>query len=471
MVFSSITFLFYFLPIFLAAYFLLPFKNTVLLIASLLFYAWGETIYVLLLLFSIVLNYVFGLLVNSSRNNKKQQRFILAVGVTANLSLISYFKYFNFLAGEVLGIETNTSIHLPLGISFFTFQAISYLVDVYRKDAKAERNLFNLGLYISMFPQLIAGPIVRFKTVAQQITTRVHSVNGIHQGVKIFVLGLAQKVLIANYAAIPADTIFGLGASELTTSLAWLGAFCYAIQIFFDFAGYSNMAIGLGLILGFTFPINFNYPYVAQSVTEFWQRWHISLSTWFRDYLYIPLGGNRVSKPRTYFNLFIVFLLCGLWHGAAWVFIIWGIYHGAFLVLERAFLGQILDALWRPIRHLYLLLVVLVGWVIFRVENLSHLKYYLLQMFGLAESQSFDAINGIELLSNSITTALIIGVILAHPVYPMFEQFINSKGKRSLKLMHKFLLYSFEAFCLVIFIVTLSEVASGGYNPFIYFRF
>ncbi len=466
MVFSSITFLFYFLPLFLLAYFLLPAKNITLLLASLLFYAWGEVEYTLLLLFSIAINYVFGRLIGFTAAMPKRQKIMLGLGVAANLLLLCYFKYFNFVLQEVLGITPTAPVHLPLGISFFTFQAISYLVDVYRKAAPVEKNPLDLGLYIAMFPQLIAGPIVRFKTVAAQIKQRQHRLHDIHAGVQLFIFGLAQKVLIANTAAIPADRVFGLDEAALTTGLAWLGAVCYAIQIFFDFAGYSNMAIGLGLVLGFTFPINFNYPYVAQSITAFWRRWHMSLSSWFRDYLYIPLGGNRISPWRTYVNLLLVFVLCGLWHGAAWVFVLWGLYHGLFLILERVFLAAWLQRCWRPWRHLYTLLVVLFGWVLFRAENLPQAGFFMRAMLGFSAA---DTGHGYVGLTNWTLFVLPGALFLAMPVYPYWQTLKAQTQQRG--LISAGMSLATELFCLLVLVVSLSFVASGSYNPFIYFRF
>ena len=465
MIFSSITFLFYFLPLFLFLYFISPFKNTVLLIASLLFYAWGEATYTLILLLSIAINYVFGLLIAHYEHKNK---VIVGVGIAVNLALITYFKYFNFIAQDLLALEQQEPVHLPLGISFFTFQAISYLIDVYRKEAEVEKNPFNLALYISMFPQLIAGPIVRFKTVAKQIKQRVSSLEGISQGIKVFVVGLAQKALIANGVAETADQIFSLPETTLTMSVAWLGSVCYSIQIYFDFAGYSNMAIGLGLIMGFTFPKNFNYPYVSQSITEFWRRWHMSLSSWFRDYLYIPLGGNRVSPARTYLNLLLVFLLCGLWHGAAWTFILWGAYHGFFLMLERYKLSSLLVKFYRPLRHLYTLIVVLLGWVIFRAENFTHFLYYIKTMFALGSGASNVETFG-YFANRTLISIIILAGIISTPLYPSLKKFIHwYKGKHLVFIPATIVL---ELFYLTIFLLSILTVASGSYNPFIYFRF
>ena len=459
MIFSTVTFLFYFFPLFLLLYFITPFKNTVLLVSSLVFYAWGEAGYTLILLVSIIINYVFGLLINKNQSNNKS-KYYLSSGVIINLLLITYYKYFNFLASDIFNLKLPKEVHLPLGISFFTFQAISYLVDVHRKEAKVENNIINLALYISMFPQLIAGPIVRFKTVAKQIKKRVVSLTGFSKGLRIFIIGLGQKVLIANTVALTADNIFSLPEQSLTMLVAWLGALSYSLQIFFDFAGYSNMAIGLGLIMGFTFPKNFNYPYISQSITEFWRRWHISLSTWFRDYLYIPLGGNRVSPMRNYFNLILVFFLCGLWHGAAWTFIIWGTYHGLFLIIEKIKIGLILKNNWRPIRHIYTLVVVLIGWVIFRVDNFVHLNFYLTALLGLSNAETQTETLS-AYMSNSLITVICLGTIFSLPISKTIKSKINAKV----------FIFSSELFYLAVFLFSIINIASGSYNPFIYFRF
>ncbi len=438
--------------------------------ASLIFYAWGEVGYTLLLLVSIGFNYIFGRLIDQHQKSLKTKKWLLGLGIATNLLLLGYYKYFNFLVENISFIQSETEVHLPLGISFFTFQAISYLFDVYRKEAKVEKNIFNLALYISMFPQLIAGPIVRFKTVANQINDRASTLSGISTGVRIFIVGLAQKALIANTVAVPADAIFALNESTLTTATAWLGAFCYSFQIYFDFAGYSNMAIGLGLILGFTFPKNFNYPYISQSITEFWRRWHMSLSSWFRDYVYIPLGGNRLSPFRTYVNLMLVFLLCGLWHGAAWTFVIWGVYHGLFLIIERLGLNKLIGKLWRPMRHVYAMLVVLIGWVIFRAENFNQLSYYLKTMFGFGSGQSIE-FPYYAITSNSLVTTLVIASLFSIPMFPYYQDHIKRFYKNNNTVLGFVLTTKLEIFYLVILLLSLLNLASGSYNPFIYFRF
>lgn len=483
MVFSSITFLFYFLPIFFLLYFAMPFKNAVLLVASLVFYAWGETVYVLLLLLCIAINYVVGLWISGARS--RDSGIPLMFGIVLNLSIIGYFKYSTFIVDSVgmfvgrLGIAAQPGVenHLPLGISFFTFQAISYLIDVHRGDAPAARNPLSLAMYISMFPQLIAGPIVRFKSVAGEIDHRQPSIARMQTGIRIFVIGLAQKVLIANTVAVTADQVFGLPVAALTTSLSWLGITCYTLQIYFDFAGYSNMAIGLGHMLGFTFPRNFNYPYISQSITEFWRRWHISLSAWFRDYLYIPLGGSRISPIRTYANLLIVFLLCGLWHGASWTFVLWGLYHGLFLILERAGLGKALKAIARPLRTIYALLVVMIGWVLFRSETLDQCGGYLTAMAGFGQGDPLVQPLG-QYLSASLGIALLVGIPAATPVLPALRSSLARAAKTipwrsriATVLLGHGTRMAHGLFLAGALTLSALSIAGGSYNPFIYFRF
>ncbi|MFZ6734121.1 MBOAT family O-acyltransferase [Undibacterium sp. Ji42W] len=469
MVFSTVSFLFYFLPIFLVLYFALPFhhiRNIVLLLASLIFYAWGEPKNLPLLLMSILLNYLCGLGMGRAQEKGRTRKSIFIAGIGFNLLLLGYFKYFNFVLDSLYAVLNGVGIDmpkaeavtLPLGISFFCFHAISYLVDVYRKKTTHEKNLFALAMYITMFPQLIAGPIIRFSTIARQLHQRHHTVRRVELGIKIFILGLAQKVLIANSVALPADQIFSLAPESLGLASAWLGITCYTLQIYFDFFGYSNMAIGLGLVTGFTFPRNFNYPYVAQSITEFWQRWHLSLSRWFRDYLYIPLGGNRGSSLTTYRNLLIVFFLCGLWHGASWTFVAWGLYHGAFLVLERTGLQNVLEALPRACRHVYTILVVMVGWVFFRCDSFVQALHYLLAMAGGMPADNAVA-PVMSFMNGTVITALCIGTLVSTPVV----QVVN-KSLVAVRMIA-------PALSLILFVLSAVSLATGAYNPFIYFRF
>jgi len=384
LVFSSPIFLFGFLPIALLIYYLAPraSKNIVLLLTSLLFYAWGEVFYIGVMLLSIISNYVVGKLIFNAQGascNRITSLVYLTIGVIINIGLLISFKYANFITNntnEILSLFSFSAIdlkpiHLPLGISFFSFQAISYIVDVYRKEVKAQNNIFNLALYISLFPQLIAGPIVRYHDVELQIIDRSHSIEIFSSGVQRFIIGMAKKMLIANPLGEVADNVFALPANDLTMPLAWIGILSYTLQIYFDFSGYSDMAIGIGRMFGFQFQENFNYPYIANSLREFWKRWHISLSTWFRDYVYIPLGGSRMSTLRVYINLLVVFLLTGLWHGASWNFVVWGMFHGFFLASEHMGFSKILNKIWQPIQHLYLVLVIIASWVFFRANTLT----------------------------------------------------------------------------------------------------
>ncbi len=470
MLFPSITFLFYFLPLFFILYCIAPgitAKNVVLLAASLLFYAWGEPRFVLLLAGQIVLNYGFALLIGASDENRR--RVAVAAGVAANLALLGIFKYADFAIGSlnaVLGAGTFAlpGIALPLGISFFTFHAISYLVDVYRGGVEPNRNPLEVAVYIAMFPQLIAGPIIRYHTISRRLGERRMTLGRVSAGLRIFVIGLAQKVLIADEVSRIAEAVFDKLAQP-SMAEAWLGLSAYTIQIYFDFAGYSNMAIGLGLALGFAFPRNFRLPYAARSVTEFWRRWHISLSQWLRDYLYIPLGGSRGSSSETYRNLCLVFVACGLWHGANWTFVIWGVHHGAFLIVERAGLG---DALARHgwMARLYLLLAVMTGWVWFRARDLDHA----LAFFG-----SLAGLNGVPGLSTATALvvhpvtvgALLIGAVLA-TVRIEVQRILRMALARAAGVT--FAVGDTAAIALV-FALSILGVAAGAYSPFLYFRF
>ena len=363
MVFSSPIFVFLFLPLVLAVYFISPksVRNAVLLVASLLFYAWGEGKYVAVMLLSICLNY-FAALTLERTTNARGTRWVLALAVVLNLLLLGILKYASFVIRTVgmvvmippVATDFVSAVRLPIGISFYTFQAMSYVIDVYRREVSAERNLLNTALYISFFPQLIAGPIVRYSEIAYQFVNRRVTTAEFAYGIQRFILGMSKKVLLANPLAITADYVFSLRPEVLSFGMAWLGVICYTLQIYFDFSGYSDMAIGLAHMFGFRFPENFNYPYISQSVREFWRRWHITLSNWFRDYLFIPLGGSRCSTARTYFNLLVVFALCGLWHGPSWTFVLWGLFHGTFMVLERIALDRWLTASWSVVRHTHI---------------------------------------------------------------------------------------------------------------------
>ena len=419
MVFSSITFLFYFLPIFLAAYFLTPTiqaKNVVTLLFSLVFYAWGEPRFVIILLLSIAFNFCAGLVIDACEGSSR--RVALGVAVAGNLLLLGIFKYANFITANLatllhpLGAPSfATNIALPLGISFFTFHCLSYIIDVYRRRFPANRNPIDIALYISLFPQLVAGPIVRYKSVARQLDARRFTLGRASVGARIFIIGLAQKVLVADVVGKLVQVTFDQLPHRSLVE-AWIGLIAYTIQIYFDFAGYSNMAIGLGIVLGFTFPRNFRMPYRSLSITEFWRRWHMSLSSWLRDYLYIPLGGNRGGNAQTYRNLIMVFLLCGLWHGANWTFVLWGAWHGAFLVIERLGLGSVLARLAKPARWAYALLAVMGGWVLFRSTDLSEAIGYFGSLFGQNgfSEISFDMHDA---LNDRAIMTLVIGSVLA----------------------------------------------------------
>ena len=376
MVFSSLLFIFVFLPLVLIAYYAVPARvqNIVLLLFSILFYAWGEPVYVVLMLFSCVFNYVVGREMEQTPN---RARAVLTFGIIVNVAMLGFFKYWGFLLGTINAIPfINIPYHdlaLPIGISFFTFQAISYLVDVYRQETPAQRNLIDFSLYIAMFPQLIAGPIVKYHDIAQQLRNKRVSADDFNYGIQRFVIGLGKKVLLANNLGAVYTGVCALGAGEQSVAAAWVGIFCYTLQIYFDFSGYSDMAIGLGRLFGFHFQENFNYPYISQSITDFWRRWHISLSSWFRDYIYIPLGGNRVKPSRHVLNILVVWMLTGFWHGAAWNFMLWGLYYGLLLLLEKYVLIRVLEKLPAPVRIIYSLFVVIIGWVLFSQPSLGDL--------------------------------------------------------------------------------------------------
>lgn len=461
MVFSTPIFLFLFLPAVLVLNYIIPkkyiaAKNVVLLIASLFFYAWGEPKNVLLMLLSIAVNYVCGLLLGRFDSDEKKRKVVLCVSVVFNLGLLFFFKYFNFVTGGLFPV-----IKLPIGISFFTFQIMSYTIDVYRRSVEPQKNLVKLALYISLFPQLIAGPIVRYIDVEKQLTYRECTAEKTARGMIRFSMGLAKKVIVSNTVAAICDGIFG-STNTVPAFTAWVGVICYALQIYFDFSGYSDMAIGMGHMLGFDFLENFNYPYVSCSVQEFWRRWHISLSSWFRDYLYIPLGGNRRGKVRTYINLIIVFACTGLWHGASFSFIVWGLWHGLFLVIERLGFKKVLDKLPKFIGWIYTMLVVLVGWVFFRADTLSAAMKYLGEMF----SFSGGVANGMAQFDNLSFIITVIALVLCTPVYQLV------KGKLEKTEVGKKAAFVIGAVLATgLFILSVIFLTGSGYNPFIYFRF
>ena len=480
MVFSSLIFLFCFLPLVLAGYVLQPrlLRNTYLLLASLIFYSWGEGIYVLLMLGSIAVNYFFGLRIYRTED-KRVKRFFLVTGVVLNLSPLVFFKYSEFLVANFNGLLVYLhcpfflpvpELHLPLGISFFTFQSLSYLVDTWRGTTEPQRNPINLGLYIALFPQLIAGPIVRYHDLARQLLERKVDLAGFACGVERFIIGLGKKVLLANNLAILADTTFAIAPDGLTTAAVWCGATAYALQIYYDFSGYSDMAIGLGQMFGFTFLENFNYPYISKSIQDFWRRWHISLSNWFRDYLYIPLGGNRKGSTRTMVNLLIVFLLCGFWHGASWTFIVWGLFHGFFLAIERTRFGDWLKRIPVLAQHGYALLVVLVGWIFFRAETLDEAVDYIKILFGggHAKTMPYEVLLKLDALT---LTVLALGLVGMTPFWKKLLQCGVVKWSSWTRYKITALETGRICYLTAILLLSLSSLATGVYNPFIYFRF
>lgn len=481
MLFTEPTFLFLFLPILLALYFLkrphAVYANWLLLVASVIFYAKGGGAFTWLMLASIAFNYWIAIWVDRRRaHSETAARRALGFAVGVNLLVLGIFKYANFFADNVnalLGVVHGGHLNippvlLPIGISFFTFHAISYVVDVYRRDAAAQKSPVHAALYLLLFPQLIAGPIIRYRDIADQLARRRVSLDDFAEGIRRFVIGLGKKVLIANIVAGPADRIFAMSPAQWSPAYAWLGIVCYTLQIYFDFSGYSDMAIGLGRMFGFRFPENFRWPYIADTVQEFWRRWHISLSTWFRDYLYVPLGGNRVSPVRTYVNLVIVFFLCGLWHGASWNFVIWGLFHGAFLVFERLGLAGAVRRLAPPVRHAYLLLVVMVGWVFFRADTLPHALAFLRAMFGLQGPVDPTPFTLAYFLNVEVCLALAMGIVGSAPIVPQLARWQRTLGDRWRTFGVDL---AATAALLAVFFASILQVAARTYNPFIYFRF
>ena len=469
MVFSSMVFLWIFLPVVFVGSMIVhktQFQNILLLAASLIFYAWGEPRYIFLLLFSVFMNWIFGLLIDRFRSRAK---LLLTVNIVINLGLLGYYKYANFFLNTLnhlfprAGIPL-TNIALPIGISFFTFQAMSYVIDLYRGKYKVQKNLLNLALYVSFFPQLIAGPIVQYKDIDVQITQRTVTREKIAGGFRRFIYGLGKKVIIANLIAISVSKLFSLDASHLTGGMAWCAALFYSLQIYYDFSGYSDMAIGMGRMFGFEFLENFNYPYISASIQEFWRRWHISLSTWFKDYVYIPLGGNRKGKLRTYINNFIVFFLTGLWHGASWNFVGWGLYHGCFLIIERMGFNKVLKKS-KVLSRVYTLLVAMIGWVFFNVEDIRHGFAIVVRMF-LPWNYTYSMVNIGTLISVQTLLAVIFGILGCGLLQSVFKlpalKGLSDKWKNSLP----------EAVYLTLVLCySILLLANNTYNPFIYFRF
>lgn len=468
MLFSSMTFLFVFMPLVMAVYFLSKkeIRNYVLLIASIIFYAWGEPRYLAIMIITILVNYAGAILLDKHYSSR-QRLWIVSLTIVLDLSFLFYFKYFNFVVDNINGVLATDfqllDVIMPIGISFYTFQAMSYLIDVYRREVPAQKDVYKLALYIVLFPQLVAGPIVKYHDVCEQIDNRTIEFKNVIIGFKRFITGLAKKVLIANTLAEVVDKIFAQAPENLTTGVSWLGAVAYCLQLYYDFSGYSDMAIGLGLMFGFRFLENFNYPYISKSITEFWRRWHISLATWFKLYLYIPLGGNRKGAVRTYWNLFAVFLVTGIWHGAAWSYVAWGIWNGIFIVIERFFgLDKDKNDRWYvgAAKHVYAFFAIVWGMIIFRAESLSYAYEYICRMLHIDVTKHLpDYDYGVN---NKFAIMLIVGLICAMPVcrnliYIKYER----KVQRTLVNIWLFLLFFWSTISL----------AASTYNPFIYFRF
>ena len=469
MVFTSPTFLFLFLPVVLAAFAITPkpLRTALLVAVSWVFYAWGEKHLVLLLALSTAINWALAIVLERTAALPRR-RLLLTLAVVVNIGALVYFKYTNFLVLNVNALlewagapaVRHAPVHLPIGISFVTFEALSYVIDVYRRDTPADRNPVHVAFYLSFFPHLIAGPILRFADIAAPLPRPTVTLERLDRGVSRFINGLGKKMLLANPLGHVADQIFALPAAELGTPAAWLGVACYALQIYFDFSGYSDMAIGMGHMFGFTLPENFRHPYTAESIRDFWRRWHISLSSWFRDYLFVPLGGNRAGRWKTYRNLLTVFLLCGFWHGASWTFIVWGLFHGVFLVLERTRFGTAIGRAPFIVRRFYALLVVLVGWVFFRAETFTAAMSYLTAMAGRTGPM---AVPSIYYLSIEVQVALAVAMVLA--VRPLQARFAGvSPAAAAIRLPA-------VALQAAVLALSLLYVAAGTYNPFIYFRF
>lgn len=467
MLFSSSVFIFIFLPLVLFLYYISgkKIRNYILLLASLIFYAWGGVNYLKILMVSILINYIFGLLIDKTVDRSHLRKFILILGIILNLALLFYYKYYDFFIENINNILNMNlelkRIVLPIGISFFTFQGMSYIIDIYRNDGKVNKNIFSVALYISFFPQLVAGPIIKYKIIDEQIRVRKESIDYFSYGINRFVIGLGKKIIISDMLGAISDNIFLLAnSSGIDMITAWIGAICYTLQIYFDFSGYSDMAIGLGHLFGFKFPENFNYPYISRSITEFWRRWHISLSTWFKEYLYIPLGGNR--RGNVYFNLFVVFLVTGLWHGASWNFVIWGLWHGMFMIIERV----IRNENWYKkipsfIKIFITLFIVIIGWVLFKATTLEEGLKYLSIMFGLSNFSNIT-FEYTYFISRKFIVLIIIGIIASTPIFKkIFNRYRDIKVFELIKTI----------LIILLFIISIIFMVNSTYSPFIYFQF
>lgn len=470
MIFSSIFFLFVFLPITMLLYYIVPgkMKNFMILLCSLVFYAWGEPVYVFLMLFSIVFNYLSGIEINiyKEAENTKMLRICFWSTVAVNLAVLGFFKYYGFLIGNlnsILPFEIPyKELALPIGISFYTFQTLSYIIDVYKGVVPVQKNFVSFGAYVTMFPQLIAGPIVRYTDIDLQLETRKHSLYKFGEGVSWFLRGLGKKVLLANNIGMTFDAIFAVAPSERSVLTAWIGCLAYAMQIYFDFSGYSDMAIGLGKMFGFEFIKNFDYPYISKSITEFWRRWHISLGTWFREYVYIPLGGNRVSKAKHIRNILVVWMLTGLWHGAAWNFLLWGLYYGLLLLGEKYFLMPLLEKLPGIVRQLYCFVLVLFGWVWFFSPTFQTAFIYIGNMLGIGGHGFIDSMS-LYYLRGNLLLLLICLICSTRLPWHRFRRFALKRGR--------YPSVTVTVIYTAIFILSIAYLVNATYNPFLYFRF
>ena len=471
MVFSSLTFVCVFLPLLILIYYLVKGrnnKNIILLTFSLFFYAWGEPVYVLLMIISIIANYYFALIINKHNEggNLKKARMYLIISIVFSLSLLIYFKYAVFFIQSItalLNIEYEAgNLPLPIGISFYTFQILSYVIDVYRKKVAVNKNIILLATYLSMFAQLIAGPIVRYISISDELALREETLAGFYEGLKRFISGFAKKIIIANNMAIFADAVFNNDPSKSGTLIVWTGAIAYSFQIYYDFSGYSDMAIGLGKMFGFNFPENFNYPYIAKSITDFWRRWHISLSTWFRDYLYIPLGGNRVKVKKLARNLLIVWVITGLWHGASWNYVLWGLYYALLLIFEKFLLLKLFDKIPALLRHIYTISIFVIGWVIFRVESLNNMFVFLRQMFIYNKSN----INEFLFVNDNVMPVMPYFVLAVIFAAPLINKVTYKAAEKS-----SIAAYASDFSLIIIFLVSIIFLVGSTFNPFIYFRF
>ena len=466
MVFSSIVFLYIFLPIMLLFYFIVPskFKNAIMILASLVFFAWGEIRYIFIMLVLAVMDFVCGKKITKYRDNKKKKIIFLMINVVVNLGILFFFKYADFIISNINNLTGLSipllNIPLPIGVSFNTFQSLSYIIDVYRGTVKCEKSFYNYLTYTTLFPQIIAGPIVRYETVDEELETKNISLDNFSAGMKRFIIGLGKKVLIANSVGALWNTIEVGNYAELSMLFAWIGIIAFALQIYFDFSGYSDMAIGLAQIFGMKFDENFNYPYISKSITEFWRRWHITLSSWFRDYVYIPLGGNRRGLAIQIRNILIVWFLTGAWHGASWNFILWGVYFGVILILEKLFLLKLLEKLPNIIRRIYAIVIILVSWAIFAFEDLARVGEYIKAMFINSTLWDNEALYYLQ----NYGVLILIGAICSIPLWKKLKEKIDSKNSKTLEVITT-LGY------VAIFVLSTASLVTNSFNPFLYFRF